>query len=49
LLTAAWDVAANNRRARYYRLTAIGRKRLKETTDAWRRSSTAINRVLEAV
>ena len=47
LLTAAWDVSENNRRAKYYRLTASGRKRLKDTTDSWRRTSTAINRVLE--
>ena len=47
LLTAAWDVSANNRRAKYYRLTASGRKRLKDTTESWRRASTAINRVLE--
>ena len=49
LLTASWDVSANNRRAKYYRLTPEGRRRLKETTEAWRRTSTAINRVLEAV
>jgi transcriptional regulator len=48
LLTSEWDVSANNRRAKYYRLTASGRRRLKDTTDAWRRASTAINRVLEA-
>jgi PadR family transcriptional regulator, regulatory protein PadR len=48
LLTAEWDVSANNRRAKYYRLTASGRKRLKEATDSWRRTSTAINLVLEA-
>ena len=48
LLTAAWDMSANNRRAKYYRLTASGRRRLKDTTDSWRRTSTAINRVLEA-
>jgi PadR family transcriptional regulator, regulatory protein PadR len=47
LLTAAWDVSANNRRAKYYRLTASGRKRLKATTESWRRASSAINRVLE--
>ncbi len=47
LLTAAWDVSANNRRAKYYRLTASGRKRLKDSTESWRRASTAINRVLE--
>ena len=48
LLTAAWDVSANNRRAKYYRLTASGRKRLKDTTESWRRASSAINRVLES-
>jgi PadR family transcriptional regulator, regulatory protein PadR len=48
LLTAAWDVSANNRRAKYYRLSASGRKRLKEAADAWRRTSTAINCVLDA-
>jgi PadR family transcriptional regulator len=48
LLTAEWDTSANNRRAKYYRLTASGRKRLKDTMESWRRTSTAINRVLEA-
>lgn len=48
LLTSAWDVSENNRRAKYYRLTANGRKRLKDITDSWRRTSSAINRVLEA-
>jgi transcriptional regulator len=48
LLNSSWDVSANNRRAKYYKLTAAGRKRLKETTESWRRTSTAINRILEA-
>jgi PadR family transcriptional regulator PadR len=48
LLASTWDVSANNRRAKYYRLTATGRRRLKETTDSWRRTSAAINRVLGA-
>jgi len=48
LLTAEWDVSANNRRAKYYRLTAAGRRRLKDTTESWRRTSAAVNRVLEA-
>jgi len=48
LLAADWDVSANNRRAKYYRLTASGRRRLRETTDSWRRTSTAINLVLDA-
>jgi PadR family transcriptional regulator PadR len=49
LLSSSWDVSANNRRAKYYRLTASGRKRLKENTESWRRTSRAINRVLEAI
>ena len=48
LLAAAWDVSANNRRAKYYRLTPAGRRRLKDTTESWRRTSAAINLVLEA-
>jgi PadR family transcriptional regulator, regulatory protein PadR len=49
LLAAQWDVSANNRRAKYYRLTPSGRKRLREATESWRRASGAINRVLEAI
>jgi PadR family transcriptional regulator, regulatory protein PadR len=49
LLAAQWDVSANNRRAKYYRLTTSGRKRLREATESWRRASSAINRVLEAI
>jgi PadR family transcriptional regulator, regulatory protein PadR len=48
LLMAAWDVSANNRRAKYYRLTVAGRRRLKESTGSWRRASAAVNRILEA-
>ena len=49
LLSSGWDVSANNRRAKYYRLTPSGRKRLKDVTESWRRSSSAINRVLETI
>jgi len=48
LLAASWDVSVNNRRAKYYRLTTDGRKRLKEATESWRRTSGAINRIIEA-
>ena len=47
-LSSTWDVSANNRRAKYYRLTAAGRKRLRENVESWRRTSTAINRILES-
>jgi transcriptional regulator len=47
LLEAEWATSDNNRRAKYYRLTVRGRKRLKDATDSWGRTYTAINRVLE--
>ena len=48
LLASQWDVSANNRRAKYYRLTASGRKRLRDVTESWHKASSAINRVLDA-
>ena len=43
---AEWGVSDNNRRARFYKLTAAGRKQLAAETDEWRRVSAAINLVL---
>lgn len=37
LLDAEWGVSDNNRRAKFYRLTPAGRKRLREETDGWER------------
>ena len=37
LLETEWGTSDNNRRAKYYRLTAAGRKRLKEQTEGWNR------------
>jgi len=48
LLDAEWRASENNRRAKYYRLTAKGRKRLKLETTGWARRAAAIARVLEA-
>jgi transcriptional regulator len=48
LLKTEWDRSENNRRAKYYELTAKGRKRLREETDWWNRSSKAIAAVLSA-
>jgi transcriptional regulator len=48
LLKTEWDRSENNRRAKYYQLTAKGRKRLQEETDWWNRSSKAIAAVLSA-
>ncbi len=43
-----WRETENNRRAKYYILTANGRKALTEETEKWRRQTTAIARILEA-
>lgn len=48
LLKATWDVSENNRRAKYYKLTAKGRRRLREETDWWNRLTQAIGTVLAA-
>src|SRR5499433_3533666 len=37
LLKASWDKSDNNRHAKFYELTAKGRKRLREETDGWNR------------
>jgi transcriptional regulator len=46
LVTAKWGTSENNRRARYYRLTASGRKQLTAETSKWERMSEAIARIL---
>jgi PadR family transcriptional regulator PadR len=46
---AEWGLSENNRRARYYSLTARGRKQLKAEESAWRRYAAAVFKVLEPV
>ena len=46
-IKAEWGVSELGRRARFYRLTAAGRKQLEHETDAWSRLTAAIGRVLE--
>jgi len=41
-IKARWGTSDNNRRAKFYELTAAGRKRLREETDSWNRLATAI-------
>ena len=48
-ITAEWQTTANNRRARYYRLTPGGRRRLETARASWERASVAINRILSAL
>ena len=43
LLKASWGTSENNRRAKFYELTAAGRKRLREETDSWNRLAAAID------
>jgi PadR family transcriptional regulator len=46
-IEAEWALSENNRRAKYYRLTAAGRKALKAETAQWQRLSTAIALVVK--
>lgn len=46
-ITAEWGTSENNRRARYYQLTAAGRKQLAAETSKWERLSEAIARILQ--
>jgi PadR family transcriptional regulator, regulatory protein PadR len=48
LISGEWRVSDNKRRAKYYRLTAKGRKHLDAETAGWRRRAAAIARLLEA-
>lgn len=46
LLASRWGTSENNRRAKYYRLTAFGRRRLASEAAQWERLAAAIARVL---
>ncbi|HTJ30260.1 MAG TPA: PadR family transcriptional regulator [Acidobacteriaceae bacterium] len=46
-IKAEWRASENNRRAKYYSLTAMGRKQLKAEAAEWERLSTAIALVLK--
>jgi PadR family transcriptional regulator PadR len=47
-IKARWGVSENNRRAKYYELTAKGRKQLGLEKDAWAKMTAAVGRVLRA-
>ena len=47
-IRSEWRATENNRRAKYYLLTAKGRKALASETEQWDRQSAAIRRILEA-
>ena len=46
-ITGEWGKTKENRRARYYRLTAAGRKQLEREVESYRRVSGAIARILQ--
>jgi len=46
MVKGEWDVSDNNRRARYYKITAAGRRRLAKGQKAWELNVTAMMRVL---
>jgi PadR family transcriptional regulator PadR len=48
LLRTEWGVSENNRRAKYYRLTAAGRKRFHTETEGWQRLTAAMAAALSA-
>jgi len=47
MLGTEWGVSDNNRRAKFYRLTAAGRRRLKEDTASWNRLAGAMAAALQ--
>jgi PadR family transcriptional regulator PadR len=47
-VSAEWRTTDNARRARYYQLTAAGRKKLEAERDSWLRASVAVKRILDA-
>ena len=48
LLHSEWSTSENNRKAKYYTLTAAGRRRLQKETERWNRLAIAINLALRA-
>ena len=48
LVDAEWRATENNRRAKYYALTAAGRRRLSDATREWEAQTAAITRIMRA-
>jgi PadR family transcriptional regulator PadR len=46
-ITGKWGVSSNNRKARFYALTAAGRKQLVKETSKWKRLAKAVARILD--
>lgn len=46
-IESEWGVSENNRKAKFYRLTEVGRKQLQVELSTWQRYATAVSKVLE--
>jgi PadR family transcriptional regulator, regulatory protein PadR len=46
LISSEWGASENNRQAKYYQLTRLGRKQLTEETKNWERLASAVARIL---
>lgn len=46
-ISSEWGTSENNRRARFYRLTAAGRRQLAAETETWARTVSIVSRLLE--
>jgi transcriptional regulator len=46
-IVGEWGLSENNRKARYYRLTTVGRRQLATKTATWTRYAGAVSRVLQ--
>jgi DNA-binding PadR family transcriptional regulator len=47
-LDASWGVSENNRRAKFYRITRSGRRRLEKERASWSEFQTAVQKILES-
>lgn len=48
-IKAKWGISDNNRRAKYYELTAAGKKQLAVETDSWLKLTAAVTQILESI
>jgi len=47
VIASEWGLSENNRRAKYYRLTALGRRRLRSDVSVWKRYAEAVFKVIK--
>jgi PadR family transcriptional regulator PadR len=47
-LASTWGISDNNRRAKFYRLSALGKRELEQEASYWRRVASAVTHVMES-